>query len=234
MALELLLDDPPYLVFNKPGGLLTQSPPGIPSLEAQIREYQLQRNGGEASYLGLVHRLDRPASGAIVFGCSRRGTRRLAEQFQERRVRKIYWALVEGQVAADEGTWQDNVWKVPGEPRAEVLAEDDARGRLAILHYRVLRRADFGSWLEIQLETGRTHQIRLQASSRGHPVLGDEQYGSTASFGPETENWRARWIALHARRLEFWHPTRQELVGVDAPLPEAWLALKDADFWQLG
>lgn len=229
---ELLLDDPPYQVFNKPGGLLTQSPPGVPSLERQIRDFEQRQFGEQALYLGLLHRLDRPASGAIVFGRSRRGTRRLAEQFQQRQVKKVYWTLVQGDVRPDAGTWVDTVWKVPGEPRAEVLPEGDERGRLAVLHYQVMRREEFGCWLQIRLETGRTHQIRIQASTRGHAVLGDEQYGSTTPFGPQTDDVRARWIALHARQLGFLHPTRHEFVDVEAPLPAAWLELRPGEYWQ--
>lgn len=125
----------------------------------------------------------------------------------------------------EAGTWRDTLRKVPSEPLAEVVADDHVEGRPAVLHYRVLGRAAWGSWLEIALETGRTHQIRIQAASRGYPVLGDEQYGSTTTFGIQFEDTRLRAIALHSRRLAFRHPMTRELVEVVAPLPSAWDSL---------
>ena len=104
-------------------------------------------------------------------------------------------------------------------------AHPDARE--AILHYRVAGEAAWGSWLEIELETGRTHQIRMQASSRGHPVLGDEMYGAQVAFGPQTVDRRLRSIALHGRSLTFLHPMTHEEVSVTAPLPSAWDGLID-------
>ncbi len=95
----------------------------------------------------------------------------------------------------------------------------------AILRYRTLGFHGAGSWLEIELETGRTHQIRAQAASRGHAVLGDAHYGSRLPFGPETTDERQRPIALHARSLAFFHPTTQTEVALEAPLPPVWETL---------
>ncbi|MEO1009623.1 MAG: RNA pseudouridine synthase, partial [Planctomycetota bacterium] len=173
-------------------------------------------------YVGIIHRLDRPVTGAIAFGRHARATQRLARQFQERTVGKTYWALVEGRVAPDEGTWTDMLHKRHGMAQAIVVPEDDPRGKRAVLHYAVRWASDAMSWLEIQLETGRTHQIRVQAASRGHAVVGDHQYGATRRFGEEHEDERARQIALHARSLAFRHPMRDESVEVTAPLGEAW------------
>jgi 23S rRNA-/tRNA-specific pseudouridylate synthase len=93
---------------------------------------------------------------------------------------------------------------------------------LASLKFRVLQRLDAVTWLEIELETGRMHQIRLQAGSRGWPVVGDWQYGAHGWFGPQTTDWRERWIALHARQLAFRHPITRADVEITAKLPEAW------------
>ena len=109
-----------------------------------------------------------------------------------------------------------------GKPQAEVVPADHPEAKLAVLHYRTLASADWGSWLEIQLETGRTHQIRIQAASRGHPVLGDFQYGAKTPFGPQYDDERLLAIALHARMLEFEHPTSKQRVSVTAPTPEFW------------
>jgi len=227
LGVEILYESEACLVAGKPPGLLTQAPPGIDSLEVRIKAYLA---GGErqpgAVYLGVPHRIDRPASGAIVFGTSRRATRRLAEQFEHRTVTKVYWACLEGQVTPPAGTWRDFVRKVPGEARAEVVDRNHPHAQLAVLQYRTLGAGPRGSWLEIELETGRTHQIRVQAASRRHPVLGDFQYGSTVPFGPQHEDERLRAIALHARRLAFRHPKTGEPVSVTAPVSADWLALR--------
>ena len=157
-------------------------------------------------YLGVPHRLDRPATGVIIFAKDHRTTRKLGAQFENRRVHKVYWACIEGHVAAETGRWEDFLYKVAGEPRAEVVGAGHPEGRHAALHYRVLKTFDWGDWLEIELETGRTHQIRVQAASRGHPVLGDKQYGSTVAFGPQFEDERLQAIALHARSLTLPRP----------------------------
>ena len=178
--LDILYDSGPCLVINKPPGVLTQAPAGIDSLEVRVKAFYREREQKEGNiYLGLPHRLDRPASGAIVFARHVRAAQRLATQFENRTVTKVYWALVEGDVQPDEGTWTDHLHKRHGMAQAIVVPADDPRGKLAVLHYRVLARVGNVSWLEIQLETGRTHQIRVQAASRGHAVIGDTQYGAT-------------------------------------------------------
>jgi len=223
---QLLYEQGPCLVVVKPGGLLTQAPPGIDSLETRIKEFIKRRDRKPGKvYLGIAHRLDRPVSGVMVFTKHVRAARRIAEQFEGRTVEKHYLAAVEGHVTPDRGTWTDYIRKIPGRAESEIVEREHAEGRIAVLHYRVLARAEHQSFLDIQLETGRTHQIRLQAASRSHPVLGDEQYGSTTAFGPQTEDPRARWIALHAHRLRFRHPMTREIVLQSAPLPDAWRQL---------
>ena len=225
---EILYHQGPCLAVSKPPGLLTQAPPGIDSLETRIKDFlRHSENKSGNVYLGIPHRLDRPASGAMVFARHSRAARRLAEQFEHRLVRKIYWACVAGSVAPAEGTWTDLMRKIPDQPRAEILSEGHPEGRLAVLHYRVLQSAPWGTWLEIELETGRMHQIRVQSASRGHPVLGDAIYGSPVPFGPQHEDERLRAIALHARSLTFRHPMTREPVTVTAPLPEAWSAVAE-------
>ena len=222
-SIDILYEEGPCLVVNKPPGVLTQAPPGIDSLEVRIKAVLAAREDApERIYVGVPHRLDRPATGAMVFGLTRRATRRLCEQFAARAVRKTYWALVEGQVEPAEGTWEDFLRKIPDEARAEVVAEGHREGRPAVLHYRVLEVLGDVTRLEVELETGRTHQVRVQAAARGYPVLGDALYGATRPFGPQHDDERLRAIALHARLLEFVHPRTREPVSVTAPLPEYW------------
>jgi 23S rRNA-/tRNA-specific pseudouridylate synthase len=249
--LDILYDSGPCLVINKPSGLLTQAPAGIDSLEVQVKDLYRQREQKEGNiYLGLPHRLDRPVSGAIVFARHVRAAQRLATQFENRSVTKVYWAIVAGDIQPDEGAWTDHLHKRHGMAQAIVVPEDDPRGKVAVMRYRVLGhlhiadpsrvgaadldpsrlgeptpRPEGGamcSWLEIELETGRTHQIRVQCASRGHPVLGDVQYGSTIPFGQQFDDQRLRAIALHARELGFNHPMTGEAVDITAPLPPAW------------
>lgn len=220
--LTILYEDGPCLVVCKPPGVATQAPPGIDSLESRIKSFLKLRDAPPHDvYLGVPHRLDRPASGAIVFATRRRAAQKLARQFELREVKKTYWAWVEGRPSS-EGTWRDHVRKIYGKPQAEIVEADHPDARLAVLHYRLVVATASASLLEIELETGRTHQVRIQAASRGHPVLGDALYGSTMVFGPQYEDERLRAIALHARTLAFRHPTSKETISITAPRPEFW------------
>jgi 23S rRNA pseudouridine1911/1915/1917 synthase len=225
--LEILYDNGPVLVINKPSGILTQAPSGIDSLEVQVKAFYREREQKEGNiYLGLPHRLDRPVSGAIVFARHVRAAQRLSAQFENRTVTKIYWAVVEGDVQPDEGTWTDHLHKRHGMPQSIVVPPDDPRGKVAVMRYRVRGRGEIAdtkwTWLEIELETGRTHQIRVQSASHGHAVIGDAQYGSVLPFGDQFEDERLRAIVLHARQLGFNHPMLHEAVDVIAPLPKSW------------
>jgi 23S rRNA pseudouridine1911/1915/1917 synthase len=220
---QILYDEGPCLIVNKPAGLLTQAPLGIDSLELRVKRFIKQREGktGEI-YLGVPHRLDRPVSGAIVFARHVRAARRISEQFEGRTVKKTYWALVGGTPTEPAGTWIDHLQKIDGEPRTVVVDANHPEGKIAILHYRLLQTVPQGSLLEIELETGRTHQIRVQCASRGLPLLGDTLYGSPATFGPWSDDERARLISLHARSLQLKHPMTREPIHVVAPLPPLW------------
>jgi RluA family pseudouridine synthase len=224
--LDILYDSGPCLVVNKPPGLLTQAPAGIDSLEVRVKAFYREREDKEGNiYLGLPHRLDRPVSGAMVFARHVRAAQRISTQFENRTVTKMYWAFVQGDVQPDDGTWTDYLHKRHGMAQSIVVPESDPRGKLAVMHYRVLARSVGGTWLEVELETGRTHQIRVQAASRGHPVLGDAQYGSARPFGEQFLDERLRAIALHARQLGFNHPMTGEAVEIVAPVPSAWQSL---------
>ena len=211
------------MVINKPAGLLTQGPPGIDSMESRLKQFLKIRDEKPGKvYLGVPHRLDRPVSGAMVFCKNVRATRRICEQFEYRSVTKKYWAIVDGTPKEESGEWVDYMRKVPGEARSEIVDEDHPDGQLAVLKYSLLQRWDSRSLLEIRLETGRTHQIRLQCSSRNLPIVGDRQYNSEVSFGPDEPDERKRQIALHARLLKFSHPISKEVVSITAPLSGSW------------
>lgn len=219
---EILYEDGPVLAINKPAGVATQAPPQFDSLEVRVRKFLAERAQADWAYLGVPHRLDRPVSGVILFATRRRAAFKLSRQFERRSVEKLYWAIVAGHVSPPEGKWIDHLWKVYGQPRAAIVEPTHPGAQEAILHYRMLNAAADTTQLEIRLETGRTHQIRVQASSRGHAVLGDEMYGSTVPFGPPCEDPRNRAIALHARSITFHHPTTNARLTVEAPPPAYW------------
>jgi 23S rRNA pseudouridine1911/1915/1917 synthase len=231
VSLNVLYEDNHCLAVVKPGALLTQGvPPGIPTLEAQVKAYLKDRYGKRGNvYLGIPHRLDRPVSGVVLFARNTKAAGRLAEQFQKRQVQKIYWAAVEttggGVVLPDQGSWEDWLRKLPEEARAEKVDAATPGARQAILHYRRLQTFTDGELLEIRPETGRMHQIRVQAALRGRPIRGDFLYGAGTLFGAPAELPRDRVIALHACSLTFLHPIRYEPITVTAPLPAVWREL---------
>jgi 23S rRNA pseudouridine1911/1915/1917 synthase len=222
--LRVLFEDHHLLIVNKPAPLLTQAPPEVPSLEAAVKSYIKTKYAKPAGvYLGIPHRLDRPVSGVVCFARNTKAAQRVHAQFADHKVRKVYWALVEGAVAPEAGVWDDWVRKRAEESRVERSAEGEPGAKLAMLEYKVLKVLDGTTLVELTPLTGRMHQLRVQAAWRGHPVVGDAQYGSTRPFGPAAELPRDRVIALHARRLTLTHPfTKQELT-VEAPLPDYWL-----------
>jgi 23S rRNA pseudouridine1911/1915/1917 synthase len=201
-------------------------PPGILTLEGMAKAYLKEKDHKAGNvYLGMPHRLDRPVSGVVLFARNTKAARRLAEQFQKHKVTKLYWGAVEGAVEPAEGTWQDWVRKIKEEARSEKVEPGTEGGREAVLEYRCLQACAGGTLVELRPQTGRMHQIRLQAAARGWPIRGDVLYGSRLPFGPATELPRDRIIALHARSLTFLHPIRYEPITLVAPLPAVWTEL---------
>jgi 23S rRNA pseudouridine1911/1915/1917 synthase len=222
-SLPILLEDHHFIAVNKPAPLSTQAPSGIDSLEARVRHFiKVAYSKPAGVYLGIPHRLDRPVSGVVVFARNSKAAARLAEQFQQHSVRKTYWAVVEGVVPEDSGIWRDWLRKIPDEPRGETTSEGEPGAKSAETAFRVLLRAGNRTWLELLPKTGRMHQLRLQTSTRGFPVVGDRTYGSSAGFGPVGDQPWDWCMALHARSLEFDHPFRKNRLTVVAPVPEVW------------
>lgn len=228
-VLEVLYEDNHCLAVAKPAPLLTQGvPPGIATLESMAKAYIKERYHKAGNvYLGIPHRIDRPVSGVVLFARNTKAAQRLAEQFQKRQVTKIYWAAVEGDVQPPEGCWEDWLLKHPEEARSECVSSEIPGARHAVLNYRRLRSDESRTLLEIRPQTGRMHQIRVQAARRGWPICGDLLYGAITPFGPEATLPRERVIALHARELTFLHPIRYEPITVTAPLPAYWPAVEE-------
>ena len=226
--IEILLESSWFLVINKPSGVLTQAVPGIESVQTRLVE-QLHAKDPEAPkpFIGIPHRLDRVTSGAMVVARNQRALRRLSDQFAGRKVNKIYHAMVPRISDTEEVSWKNTMRKVPNEARAELVSANEAGAKEAILRFHVVGQHLLESQMpvsmvEIELETGRMHQIRLQFASHGHPILGDLLYGSELEWLGSIAGERESPIALHARKIEFRHPQNAELVSVIASYPSGW------------
>ncbi len=223
--LEVILEDGPVIAVNKPPGLISQGAPiGTPSLVGLVKEYLKDKyNKPGDVYLGVPHRIDRPVSGVVVFSRNSKCAARLAEQFAERIVKKTYLAVLERPPTEDAGTLTDWLYRIPNEPKVIVCSPDRTDAKQAVLHYKVLKRFKGRALVEIDLGTGRMHQIRIQFGSRGWPIVGDDQYGSTVNFpGTNRAVQRETPIALHAARLIIQHPIRYEPLPIIAPIPKTW------------
>lgn len=214
----ILLEDGPVLAVNKPAGLPTEaSSPEIDSLVSRLKTYLREKYDKPGNvYLGIPHRLDQPVSGAIVFARNSKCAARLSEQFADRSVRKVYWAVLRQHPEQEKGLLHDWMRKASDGARAEAADSGDPEAKEARLIYEMLPgQFDGNSLSRIELITGRMHQIRWQLASRGFPVVGDELYGGDSLAD-------APGILLHARELTFLHPIRYDPVTVTAPLPDWW------------
>jgi 23S rRNA pseudouridine1911/1915/1917 synthase len=218
--LDVLYEDNHLLVVNKPAMLPTMGvAEGKDSLLSVAKEYIRKKYSKPGNvYLGVVSRLDAPVTGIVVIARTSKAARRLSEVFREREVEKTYWAVVSGTPDEGELTLEHYLRKDERHRHMHVTHADCPDAQLARLHYRVLKSVDDLSLLEIQLETGRKHQIRVQLAKIGHPIVGDRKYESSAEF--------PHGIALHARKLAFPHPVRKEPFCFEAPLPDSWRKLK--------
>lgn len=214
--ISILYEDNHQLVLNKPAGLLTQ-PSGteLDSLEAQAKTWIKEHcNKPGNVFLHAVHRLDKPVSGIVLFARTSKALTRLNDSLRKKESKKIYRALVEGLVVNDEGTLEH--YLIHDDHCAQVVDASVSDAKLARLHYRVLKRKGSLTFIEIELETGRYHQIRVQLSASGHPILGDRKYGSRLEYVVEG-------IALHHYRLDVPHPITGEMQHFESPLPQIWL-----------
>jgi len=164
-------------------------------------------------FLGVVSRLDTQTSGVMVFARTSKGAGRLSAQFRQRQVVKRYLAVVEGH-APESGAWLDHVRKNDAVHCMQVMSEKNAGAKLAALSFQRLAKGARTSLVDVELQTGRKHQIRVQFGSRGHPVLGDRKYGGTRSF--------RTGIALHSYLLQLEHPVKKCPLKFCAPPPGNW------------
>jgi 23S rRNA pseudouridine1911/1915/1917 synthase len=218
LPLEILYEDAAVIAINKPADLVVHAGAGNHSgtlVNRLVHHFEkLSQVGGDLRP-GIVHRLDKGTSGVILVARDDASHRALAEQFSSRQVEKVYLALVHGHVRAEEGRLTAPIARDPSR-RLRMTTRLDT-GRPALTQYKVLRRFEKFTYLEVRIGTGRTHQIRVHLSSIGHPVAGDRLYGA-----PPAER-----VFLHAHRIAFVSPATGEEVMVEAPLPPElveWLA----------
>jgi 23S rRNA pseudouridine1911/1915/1917 synthase len=214
--LDILYEDNHLLAVVKPAGLPTMGTPGDrPTLLAVAKEYVKQRYHKPGNvYLGVMSRLDAPVTGIVLLARTSKAAQRLTDQFRSHTVEKTYWAIAEGVVEPAAGSLIDWLGQDERHRRMHIVGPTLAGAKEARLSYRRLSLVKGCSWLEIELETGRKHQIRLQLSHHGHPIIGDRKYGSQQAF--------SAGIALHAHRLVVSHPTTGARLEFEAPPPGSW------------
>jgi 23S rRNA pseudouridine1911/1915/1917 synthase len=230
-SLTILYEDPDCLAVVKPAGQFTQglwAPPGESTLETAVRRH-LRPDDPESAYLGIVHRLDRPTSGVLLWAKTSKAARRLSAEFVARRAVKEYWAIVElvreadstagHRLGADEETWTDWLTRPSQAGLVRVVPPETPGSRLAVTRVRSATATSLPrgfAGLRLWPQTGRTHQLRVQADARGMPILGDIEYGATSEFV------RPHAIALHARSLRIRHPILRTPMDLEAPIPPEW------------
>lgn len=234
--IPIVYEEPHFLLVNKPAALFSQAAGHIESLQSLLTQQLKVRDAhpGEP-FVGLPHRLDRGTSGIMLIARNQRALKRFGEQFQSRKVVKHYLAVVEGEFPTQTQAWRDHLRKIAEQPKAEIVAATDPGAKPAVASARSLCHQDGMSLLLVQLETGRMHQIRVQAASRGYPILGDTAYGAVSRFGSSSVDAEDAHVhpplPLHAWSLQFHHPQTAKLIRFTASVPESWSGLP-GELWQ--
>ena len=213
-TIEILYEDNHLIAVNKaPGQLVQSDTAGETGLEDALKEYIKHRDGKPGDvFLGVIHRIDRPVSGAVLFAKTSKALVRLNEMLREGRMHKTYWAITEEMPRPEEGELRHWIARDGRTNRSHIYNSPKGDAKEARLRYRLLCRSDRYSLVEVDLLTGRHHQIRAQLSKIGCPIKGDLKYGAKRSN-------RDGGISLHSRTVSFLHPVRREQVTVTAPVP---------------
>ncbi len=212
-GIKILYEDNHVIVCIKPAGVLSQSDgSGAPDMLTILKRYIKEKyeKPGEV-YLGLVHRLDRPVSGVMVFARTSKAASRLSEQIRSRKVEKLYRCVVNG-VLEGSGRLENYISKDEGKNIVTVSDTEKPGYKASYLDYRAVASKDGLTLVEVKLGTGRSHQIRAQMAHNGYPLLGDQKYG-------QKDN-RCKDIALESFKLSFEHPVKREFIAFEAPMPE--------------
>ncbi len=210
---QILFEDNHIIILNKLSSQIVHSDKtGDVSLEEMVKHYlKTKYNKPGNVYCGLVHRLDRPVSGVVMFAKTEKALVRLNKMMKEHQIHKTYWAIVRNNNIKPKATLVNSLIRNEKQNKTYVT-KDTNKGKYAELDYEVLKKSDNYQLLKVNLKTGRHHQIRVQLSNIGCPIKGDLKYGF------ERSNKDAS-ISLHARQLEFLHPVKKEQIKIIAPLP---------------
>lgn len=213
--MKVLYEDNHLIAVNKTSSEIVQGDKtGDEPLSESIKAYlKVKYNKPGDVYLGVTHRLDRPVSGVVLFARTSKALTRLNELFRSRQVKKIYWAIVKNTPAATEARLVHHIVRNEKQNKSFAYDKPVNDSKEAVLSYRLIAHSDRYNLLEVQLETGRHHQIRCQLAKIGCPIKGDLKYG----FDRSNPNGG---ISLHARRIEFIHPVTKETLTIVAPVPE--------------
>lgn len=224
--MTVVYEDNHLIIVNKAASEIVQGDKtGDMPLSESLKLYLKEKYGKPGNvFLGVVHRLDRPVSGLVIFAKTSKALARLNTMLAQGEVKKTYWAIVTARPPQEEGELTH--YLVRNEQQNKSYAYDRERpgSKLAILHYRLIATTDRYWLLEVDLKTGRHHQIRCQLAKMGCPIKGDLKYGAPRS-NPDGS------ISLHARRIRFVHPVSKQPIDLTAPVPNvgAWRPLKDKD-----
>ena len=216
IPLDILYEDDDLIVVNKPKGMVVHPAPGHyeGTLVNAIMFHCKDELSGINGVLrpGIVHRIDKDTTGSIIICKNDEAHRKIAQQLKEHSITRKYRAIVYGRIMEEEGTVNAPIGRHPTDRKK--MAINEKNGKPAVTHYKVLERFDKYTYIECQLETGRTHQIRVHMTSIGHSLLGDEVYGNAKC------PFKLEGQTLHAMTIGFIHPTTGEYVEYEAPLPE--------------
>ena len=213
--LQVLFEDNHLIVVNKrPGDIIQGDKTGDAPLSEVVKEYIAEKyNKPGAVFLGVVHRLDRPTSGIVVFARTSKALARLNKMFSERETEKIYWAIVKNTPPKMVDTLTHYLKRNPKQNKSYAHIKEVPNSKKGVLHYTVLKKLDNYYLLQVTLETGRHHQIRSQLSAIGCPIKGDLKYGFDRS-NPDGS------IHLHAKKLTLTHPVQKEEISIEATAPD--------------
>jgi len=213
--LQVLYEDNHIIIVNKRTGDIVQGDKtGDQPLSDVVKDYLKNKYNKPGNvYLGVVHRLDRPTTGIVMFAKTSKALPRLNKLFSEKEAKKTYWAIIKNAPPRPQDTLTHYLKKNAINNKSNAFSKVIEGGKKAILHYTILQKLDNYYLLEVELETGRHHQIRTQLASIGCPIKGDLKYGFDRS-NPDAS------IHLHARQLQFVHPVSKEKIVVTAPLPD--------------
>lgn len=209
-GIRILYEDRYLVVIDKPSGLLS-----VPDHTEQYHALGLLRRYFETDAISAVHRIDRETSGLMIFARGKPSADAFDELFEKQSIHREYVAIIEGHLKDNQGTWNSRLVELP--TYNVVSTTNPNEGKIAISHFQVYRKSQQFSFLNVKLETGRKHQIRVHCKDAGHPILGDKRYGS--ELNP------VKRMCLHSHKLQFTHPFTQKPMTFIAPLPKHFITL---------